>query len=132
PGRRGDWPVVVPPAANGVDRRGWANGSPGAGGLAMLEERLNPVHWTWMLYLEMFLAGVAGGAFVAAAILELSGRGRSAAARTAHLIPFPLLALSTILLIVDLYRPERFWHMALMSERGLPILKPWSPMSLGT
>jgi formate-dependent nitrite reductase membrane component NrfD len=98
----------------------------------MLEERANPVHWTWLLYLEMFLAGIAGGAYVAGTILELSGRGRSATARTAHLIPFPLMALATILLIVDLERPERFWHMALMSERGLPILKPWSPMSLGT
>jgi formate-dependent nitrite reductase membrane component NrfD len=98
----------------------------------MLDERTNPVHWTWLLYLEMFLAGVAGGAYVAAAILELSGRGRSAAARTAHLIAFPLIALATLLLIVDLQRPERFWHMAVMNERLFPMLKPWSPMSLGT
>ncbi len=98
----------------------------------MLEERLNPVHWTWLLYLEMFIAGIAGGAFVAATILEFSGRGESRAARTAHLIAFPMMALSTLLLIVDLGRPERFWHMALMSERILPMFKPWSPMSLGT
>jgi formate-dependent nitrite reductase membrane component NrfD len=98
----------------------------------MLEERANPVHWTWLVYLEMFVAGVAGGAYVAAAILELSGRGRSAAARTAHLIAFPLMALSGLLLIVDLDRPERFWHMVIMNERALPMLKPWSPMSLGT
>lgn len=98
----------------------------------MLEERANPVHWGWLLWLEMFVAGVAGGAFVAAAILELSGRGRSAAARTAHLIAFPLMALATLLLIFDLSRPARFWHMAIMNERLLPILKPWSPMSLGT
>jgi formate-dependent nitrite reductase membrane component NrfD len=38
----------------------------------------------------------------------------------------------TLLLIVDLSRPERFWHMVLMSERLMPILKPWSPMSLGS
>jgi formate-dependent nitrite reductase membrane component NrfD len=98
----------------------------------MLDERANPVHWDWLLYLEMFLAGAAGGAFVAAAILELSGRGRSPAARTAHLIGFPLMAVATLLLIVDLGRPERFWHMAVMNERFLPMLKPWSPMSLGT
>jgi protein NrfD len=98
----------------------------------MLEERANPVHWTWMIYLEMFVAGVAVGAYVAAAILELSGRGRSATARTAHLIAFPLMALVTLLLIVDLDRPERFWHMVVMNERFFPMFKPWSPMSLGT
>ncbi len=98
----------------------------------MLDERANAVHWTWLVYLEMFVAGVAGGAYVAATILELSGRGRSAAARTAHLVAFPLMALATLLLMVDLQRPERFWHMAVMNERFLPMFKPWSPMSLGT
>ncbi|MBX5489674.1 MAG: polysulfide reductase NrfD [Chloroflexi bacterium] len=98
----------------------------------MLGERANPVHWDWLVLLEMFVAGVAGGAYVAAVILEVSGRGRSPAARTAHLLAFPLMALATLLLIVDLARPERFWHMAVMNERFLPMLKPWSPMSLGT
>lgn len=98
----------------------------------MLDVRANPFNWTWLVYLEMFAAGVAGGAYVAGAILELSGRGRSAAARTAHLIAFPLMALGALLLIVDLQRPERFWHMALMNERFFPMFKPWSPMSLGT
>lgn len=98
----------------------------------MLAERANLVDWGWLVYLEMFIAGAAGGAYVAAAILELSGRGRSAAARTAHLIVFPLMALATLLLIVDLQRPERFWHMAVMNERFFPMFKPWSPMSLGT
>jgi formate-dependent nitrite reductase membrane component NrfD len=98
----------------------------------MLEERANPVHWTWLLYLEMFLAGIAAGAYVAAAMLELAGRGRTSVARTAHLIAFPLMALSGLLLIVDLERPERFWHMVIMNERLLPMFKPWSPMSLGT
>jgi formate-dependent nitrite reductase membrane component NrfD len=97
----------------------------------MLDERANTPHWTWLVYLEMFVAGIAGGAYVAATILELSGRGRSEAARTAHLIAFPLMVLASPLLIIDLSRPERFWHMAIMSERGLPMLKPWSPISLG-
>lgn len=98
----------------------------------MLEERANPIHWTWLVYLEMFVAGVAGGAYVAATLLELAGRGRSSAARTGHLLAFPLLAFASLLLIFDLSRPERFWHMAIMNERYLPMLKPWSPMSLGT
>lgn len=98
----------------------------------MLLERLNEVHWTWLVYLEMFTAGVAAGAMVAASIMEFSGRGRSPSARTAQLIAFPLMALSGILLIFDLSRPERFWHMVVMSERLIPMVKPWSPMSAGT
>jgi len=38
---------------------------------------------------------------------------------------------SGILLTVDLERPERFWHMLIQSERGLPMFKYWSPMSVG-
>jgi formate-dependent nitrite reductase membrane component NrfD len=98
----------------------------------MLLERANEPHWTWLVYLEMFFAGIAAGAYVAATLLELSGRGRSPAARTAHLIAFPLMALAGSFLIFDLARPERFWHMIVQSERFLPMLKPWSPMSMGS
>ncbi len=98
----------------------------------MLLERLNEVDWTWLVYVEMFVAGIAAGAYAAATFLEWSGRGRSPLARVAHLVPFPLMALATLILIVDLRRPERFWHMAIMSDRYLPLFKPWSPMSAGT
>jgi formate-dependent nitrite reductase membrane component NrfD len=98
----------------------------------MLSERLNEPHWTWLVYLEMFLAGAAAGAYVAATLLELSGRGRSPTARTAHLIAFPLMVACGALLGFDLTRPERFWHMVVQAERGLPMLKPWSPMSAGS
>lgn len=98
----------------------------------MLAERLNDVNWTGFIFVEMFLAGVAGGLFLPAAILALSGRGRSPAARTAPLIALPLMLIVAILLSVDLNRPERFWHMVLMNERLAPIFKPWSPISLGT
>jgi formate-dependent nitrite reductase membrane component NrfD len=95
-------------------------------------ERETLVHWSWLVYLEMFVAGTAAGAYVTAAILELLGRGRSPLARTAHLVAFPLLGLAGLLLIVDLQRPERFWHMLVQSERLLPMLKWWSPMSAGS
>jgi len=35
-----------------------------------------------------------------------------------------------ILLIVDLPRPLRFWHMLLQSQTLVPMLKWWSPMSI--
>jgi formate-dependent nitrite reductase membrane component NrfD len=90
------------------------------------------VHWTWLVYLEMFVAGTAAGAYVTATILEVLGRGRSPLVRTAHLIAFPLMALAGLLLIVDLQRPERFWHMLIQSQRLVPMLKWWSPMSMGS
>jgi formate-dependent nitrite reductase membrane component NrfD len=95
-------------------------------------ERETLVHWTWLVYLEMFVAGTAAGAYVAASFLELLGRGRSPLVRTAHLLAFPLMGLAGLLLIVDLQRPERFWHMLVQSERLLPMVKWWSPMSLGS
>ena len=94
--------------------------------------RENAVHWTVLLYLEMFVAGIAAGAYVMAAFFELAGRGRSPVVRTAHLIAFPLMAIAGILLIVDLEHPERFWHMVVQSLRQVPMLKWWSPMSAGS
>jgi formate-dependent nitrite reductase membrane component NrfD len=94
--------------------------------------RENPAHWEWLVYLEMFVAGTAAGAYVMAGMLELLGRGRSSLARTAHLIAFPLMALAGILLIVDLDHPERFWHMVVQSQTMAPMLKTWSPMSAGS
>jgi formate-dependent nitrite reductase membrane component NrfD len=98
----------------------------------VLLDRLNAVHWGWAVYLEMFVAGVGAGAYLVAGLLEWQGRGRSSTARIAHLIAFPLMALAAILLILDLGRPERFWHMVVMSKWGLPILKTWSPISYGS
>ncbi len=98
----------------------------------MLLDRINVVHWDWLVWLEMFVAGVAAGAYFVAAILEWVGRGRSPLARTAHALAFPLIILAALLLTIDLSRPERFWHMVIQSETLLPMLKPWSPMSLGS
>jgi formate-dependent nitrite reductase membrane component NrfD len=39
--------------------------------------------------------------------------------------------LSGILLIVDLQRPLRFWHMLIESNTGNPMFKAWAPMSVG-
>ena len=95
-------------------------------------DRVNHVDWGALVYLEMFVAGIAAGAYATAAILELFGRGRSPIARAAHLLTFPLMAIAGLLLIVDLSRPERFWHMMVQSKTLFPMLKPWSPMSLGS
>ena len=54
------------------------------------------------------------------------------AVRVADYLAFPLVCLCGLLLIVDLNRPERFWHMMIQSQTGRPMLKWWSPMSIGS
>jgi formate-dependent nitrite reductase membrane component NrfD len=94
---------------------------------------INTPEWGWWIVFYFFLGGIAAGAYFSAALLELVGEPQDrAAVRIAHLITFPLLAICGILLILDLNRPERFWHMIVQSERLLPILKWWSPMSIGS
>jgi formate-dependent nitrite reductase membrane component NrfD len=94
---------------------------------------LNSPEWGWLIVLYFFLGGIAAGAYFCGALLHLVGEPQDrAAVRLAHLITFPLLALCGLLLIVDLGHPERFWHMIVQSETGLPLLKLWSPMSAGS
>src|SRR5882757_4613906 len=53
--------------------------------------------------------------------------------RLGHLLAFPLIILCAAALVVDLGQPLRFWHMIFASERFPElILKPYSPMSLGS
>ena len=47
-------------------------------------------------------------------------------------IAFPGVLLCAVLLILDLGRPERFWHMVIKSHYfPEPIFKYWSPISIG-
>lgn len=89
--------------------------------------------WNWLIVLYFFVGGIAAGAYFSAALLELVGEPQDlAAVRVAHLIAFPLAAICGLLLATDLGRPERFWHMIVQSETARPMLKWWSPMSLGS
>src|SRR6267142_2569917 len=91
-------------------------------------------NWAWWIVLYFFVGGLTGGTYFTAAWLDLFGdRGDRALVRLGHVIAFPLIILSAIFLIVDLGRPDRFWHMIFESERfPLPMLKLYSPMSLGS
>jgi formate-dependent nitrite reductase membrane component NrfD len=93
----------------------------------------NP-NWAWWIVLYFFLGGITGGIAFAAAWLDLFGDTYDRpAVRLGHLLAFPLILLSAVFLVVDLGQPLRFWHMIFESERfPLPILKPYSPMSLGS
>jgi protein NrfD len=91
-------------------------------------------NWGWWIVLYFFFGGVTGGVYFAAAWLDLFGDlNDRAAMRLGHLLALPLIILCSVFLIADLGQPLRFWHMIFQSERFPElILKPYSPMSLGS
>jgi protein NrfD len=89
--------------------------------------------WGWLIVAWFFFGGLAAGCYVLAALIDLFGRPEDRPlARVGYLAVLPCLVLSGIVLIVDLYRPERFWHMLLENHTFEPMFKYWSPMSIGT
>jgi formate-dependent nitrite reductase membrane component NrfD len=91
-------------------------------------------HWAWWIVAYFFVGGLTGGVYFAAAWLDLFGdHNDRPVVRLGHLLTFPLIILSAVFLIADLGQPLRFWHMLFQSERfPLPMLKIYSPMSLGS
>ena len=68
-----------------------------------------------------------------ACLIRLIGDGADRrAARVADYLATPLIAVCGVFLIVDLGRPERFWHMLIQSNTFRPMFKWWSPMSAGS
>jgi formate-dependent nitrite reductase membrane component NrfD len=83
-------------------------------------------HWKWLVIGYFYFGGMAGASAVIAAFLRLLG-GKSAApmARIATYVSFLALIPCPVLLILDLGRPARFFHM-------LRTFRVTSPMSVGT
>jgi protein NrfD len=90
--------------------------------------------WAWWIVFYFFIGGITGGLYFAAGWLDLFGdESDRPAMRFGHVLAFPLLIVCALLLILDLGQPLRFWHMIFQSERfPLVMLKPYSPMSLGS
>ena len=89
-------------------------------------------HWRWLIVLYFFIGGLAGGCYFLASMIDLVGRPTDRPlARLGYLIAFPAVVVCGILLIADLGRPERFWHMLLQSATWRPMFKTYSPMSFG-
>jgi formate-dependent nitrite reductase membrane component NrfD len=92
----------------------------------------NP-HWNWMIVVYFFFGGIAAGsAFIGALAALVGGERMKPVVWWAAVIPFPLLSICGILLIADLGRPERFWHMLIQNNTFWPMFKYWSPMSYGS
>jgi formate-dependent nitrite reductase membrane component NrfD len=91
-----------------------------------------PPHWRWLIVLYFFVGGLAGGSYFLAALVDAAGRPEDRPlARLGYYVALPAVILCGILLIVDLTRPDRFWHMLLQSETWRPMFKAYSPMSVG-
>jgi protein NrfD len=109
--------------------------------------------WGFWIIAYFYLGGIAAGSYFLAILIEWFGSHEDQElAHIAYRIAFPLILVCTVCLIVDLGRPERFWHMMLKSEvtkeafaEGFPfsgagwalavqtpIFKYWSPMSAGS
>ena len=90
-------------------------------------------HWRWWIVLYFFFGGLAGGCYFLAALIDLLGRPADRPlARLGYYIAFPLVVLCGLLLIVDLNKPLRFWHMLIERNTLGPMFKLWSPMSTGS
>jgi len=88
--------------------------------------------WGWFIVLYFFIGGLAGGCYFLAALIDLLGRREDRPlARLGYCIAFPCVAVSGVLLTVDLGRPLRFWHMMLQRNTLQPMFKYWSPISIG-
>jgi formate-dependent nitrite reductase membrane component NrfD len=90
-------------------------------------------HWQWLIVFYFFLGGLAGGSYFLAALIDLFGRAEDRPlARFGYYIAFPCVVASGILLIFDLSRPARFWHLLIESNTMFPMFKYWAPMSIGS
>ncbi len=82
--------------------------------------------WEWPIWVYLWAAGVAGGGYFAAFLVNLfTGRKHKSLLQIATWIGVPLVGIGTILLIVDLGNQLWFWHL-------LVSFYPLSPMSIGT
>lgn len=98
--------------------------------------------WSWGIALYFFIGGIAGTAFMLAAMLDVFGVAGRDSRITAAASADPLVRLgyylalvgvliSGFILTVDLTRPLRFWHMVFQNHTGEPMFKSWVPMSVG-
>lgn len=89
-------------------------------------------HWEWLIVTHFVLSALAGGTYFLSAMMDLAGhRGDRRLPRLGYLLTLPLLLVIGVVLIVDLSRPDRFWHLFIANHTLTPMFKYWVPMSIG-
>lgn len=82
--------------------------------------------WTALIWIYLWLAGMAGGAYLAAfAVNRFSGGKHDSLLRLSTYLAIPLVVVGVLLLIFELGNPIRFWHLFTQFDFV-------SPMSMGT
>jgi formate-dependent nitrite reductase membrane component NrfD len=82
--------------------------------------------WKWELVVYLWIAGVAGGAFFVAFLIDRMTRGRyEQLQKIALFLGVPLVLVGSLLLVLDLGEQVRAWHLFTRLRLG-------SPMSLGS
>jgi formate-dependent nitrite reductase membrane component NrfD len=90
-------------------------------------------HWHWLIVTYFVLGALAGGTYFLSAMIDLVGRERDRPlARLGYFITLPLMLVIGLVLIVDLARPDRFWHLLIANHTWQPMFKWWVPMSTGS
>src|SRR4030065_481540 len=96
-------------------------------------ETQSPEWEWWFVAMYFFVGGTAAGAYFIASLVEFFGPERyREISKSGYYIAFPLVLITPILLIADLGRPERFWHLFFYANGGIPYINLQSPLSGGS
>lgn len=89
--------------------------------------------WEWPILVDLWAAGVAGGAYFAAFLVDrLSGRKHKLLVQVATWVGVPLALLGVLVLVLDLGNQLWFWHLTVKFSPPFLVFYPLSPMSVGT
>jgi protein NrfD len=90
--------------------------------------------WHWLIVTHFMLSALAGGTYFISAMIDLTRRRDEdrRLARLGYYTALPLVLMVAVVLIVDLGRPDRFWHMLVANHTWQPMFKYWVPMSTGS
>jgi formate-dependent nitrite reductase membrane component NrfD len=86
----------------------------------------NELLWKWQIWLYLWAAGVAGGGYFIAYLINIfTGFKEERLVKYSTYIGVPFVAFGTFMLLIDLGKVERFWHLMVRFYYH-------SPMSIGT
>jgi polysulfide reductase chain C len=100
----------------------------------MISPETQAPQWEWY-YIAMYfyIGGISAGAYFIGSLLEILGKEKlRIVSRIAYYLAFPLICVTPVLLIADLGRPVRFWHLFFYTKDAVPYMNTTSPLSVGT